>query len=593
MATQIQFRRGTDSQHDSFTGATAEITVNTTNKSVHVHDGTTQGGFELARADLSNTSGLTLAGLTTVSTLNISNDLNVSGVSTFVGEVTFQGGTINFGDASTDNVVFNADVNSSIIPNTDDLYDLGSSSQQWRHLYIDGTADLDDLNVAGISTFASTVDVNASVDISGIATATQLSTGASGTGINITSNTISGPSTLTIDPSAVGDDTGSVIIKGDLFVNGTQTIINSETITLGDFIVGIASTATSDTLADGAGILIGTDNTFTYDHTNTSFKSSENLNLASGKTYKINGTDVLTASTVLGKSVPAGTIVGTTDTQTLTNKTLSSPTLTTPVLGTPSSGTLTNCTGLPISGLTASTTTALGVGSIELGHATDTTIARSAAGTVTIEGVTVATASNTLTLTNKTLTSPTLTTPVLGTPSSGTLTNCTGLPIATGVSGLGANVATFLATPSSANLASAVTDETGSGALVFATSPTLTTPDIGIANGTSLSLSGICTASDFNSTSDINLKENIRPIQNSSEIIGELEGVRFVWKADGKESIGVIAQEVEKTLPELVSNGDVKTVNYNGLIGILIEAVKDQQKQINDLKEEVKNLKER
>lgn len=70
-------------------------------------------------------------------------------------------------------------------------------------------------------------------------------------------------------------------------------------------------------------------------------------------------------------------------------------------------------------------------------------------------------------------TSPTLVTPVLGTPTSGTLTNCTGLPISTGVSGLGANVATFLATPSSANLAAAVTDETGSGALVFANSPTI------------------------------------------------------------------------------------------------------------------------
>lgn len=73
-------------------------------------------------------------------------------------------------------------------------------------------------------------------------------------------------------------------------------------------------------------------------------------------------------------------------------------------------------------------------------------------------------------------TSPTLVTPALGTPASGTLTNCTGLPISTGVSGLGSGVATFLATPSSANLASALTDETGSGSAVFATSPTITTP---------------------------------------------------------------------------------------------------------------------
>jgi hypothetical protein len=67
-----------------------------------------------------------------------------------------------------------------------------------------------------------------------------------------------------------------------------------------------------------------------------------------------------------------------------------------------------------------------------------------------------------------------MTAPVLGTPASGTLTNCTGLPVVTGISGLAANVATFLATPSSANLAAALTDETGSGVAVFGTAPTIT-----------------------------------------------------------------------------------------------------------------------
>jgi len=125
-----------------------------------------------------------------------------------------------------------------------------------------------------------------------------------------------GPELFIIDPAAVGDNTGAVRIKGDLYVDGDNFIIDSETITLADFVVGIASTVPSNTLLDGAGIGIGSLNpggqhyhTFLYEYnggTNPSLKSSENLNVASGKVYQIAETERLSADTL---SLGTGTTI--------------------------------------------------------------------------------------------------------------------------------------------------------------------------------------------------------------------------------------------------------------------------------------------
>lgn len=112
-----------------------------------------------------------------------------------------------------------------------------------------------------------------------------------------------------------------------------------------------------------------------------------------------------------------------------------------------------------------------------IGITIDTSGNTTHSGTTTLSGALTyggVTANNAVTGTGNVVlsTSPTFTTPILGTPTSGTLTNCTGYTVGN-ISGLGTGVGTFLATPTSANLATAVTDETGSGALVFAASPTL------------------------------------------------------------------------------------------------------------------------
>ena len=85
--------------------------------------------------------------------LAVGGNLTVAGNATVTGTTTFNGGTLTLGDSASDNVVFGADVDSNIIPDDDDTYDLGSSTQEWRNLFIDGTANIDSL-------VADTADIN-------------------------------------------------------------------------------------------------------------------------------------------------------------------------------------------------------------------------------------------------------------------------------------------------------------------------------------------------------------------------------------------------------------------------------------------------
>ena len=103
----------------------------------------------------------------------------------------------------------------------------------------------------------------------------------------------------------------------------------------------------------------------------------------------------------------------------------------------------------------------------------------------------------------------------------------------------------------------------------------------------------ILSCTDFNTTSDINLKKDIEIITNANEILNQINGVNFTWIKSNKPSVGIIAQEIEKVLPQLVnerSDTGTKSVNYNGLIGVLIEAVKELKGENELLREQIHDI---
>jgi hypothetical protein len=95
---------------------------------------------------------------------------------------------------------------------------------------------------------------------------------------------------------------------------------------------------------------------------------------------------------------------------------------------------------------------------------------------------------------------------------------------------------------------------------------------------------GTLSSTIFSSLSDRSVKENIIPIYDSTSVINNINPVEFTWKDSGKKSYGVIAQEIEQILPELVQETDgVKSVEYNSIIAFLIGAVKEMSDRLDKL----------
>jgi hypothetical protein len=773
-------------------------------------------------------------------------------------DATLVGVAFSAGSAISPSLYFAGDVQTGFFSPTPGQFTVVSTGSSILNVNPSG------IRVTGVSTFSS-VNVTGNVSIGGTLTYDDVTNVDSiglvtaRTGVRIDAGGLvvtAGVSTFTNGPVLIGSATSTgtatqrLQVTGGAYVSGNLGIGTTNP-QAKVHIVGSGSTAL---LVDGdvrvVGILTVGSSSITFDGINNTVSIGA-VRLAD-ESGNANYSGIITATTFVGALT--GTASNVTTNANLTGDITSVGNATAIATGVIVNADINASAAIAVSKLAASTISGVTLGNNLNALTISTGLSGSSyngSGAVTIAiDSTVATLTGTQTLTNKTLTSPTLTTPALGTPSSGTLTSCTGLPVSTGISGLAANVATFLATPSSANLISAVTNETGTGSLVFATSPTLVTPVLGtpssgtltsctglpivagttgtlsvarggtgvtastgtgsvvlstsptlttpvlgsasassinvsgvstfgntvvgggttqlivtgdaritgnqattlatvnsnvgtFGNGTSIPtitvnakglitgvtttavtsgttitddtttnalrfltftsatsgsistanvsstklqfnpstgavgigtaidivpydnlnsgtlsfegsagqlfsitnnltsgsifsvndvsgipsidvdangtiqlapyggnigvgttnptskltvvgdvlVSGIVTCTDINTTSDANLKGNIQTFTNALDAIENIRGVRFEWKENSKPSVGVVAQEIEKVIPELVTNTNPKTVNYNGLIGVLIEAVKEQQVQINTLKEQIEDLK--
>ena len=293
--------------------------------------------------------------------LAVGGNLTVAGNATVTGTTTFNGGTITMGDAASDNVVFGADVNSSIIPNTDNTFDLGSSGQEWRDLFVDGTAYLDAINFNGTAITATAAELNILDGVTATATELNLIDGVTATtaelnildGVTATAaelnildvsgstiGSLSEISTIASDDVLLALDTSgggikkvarSTLVSGLATSSAISNVVEDTSPQLGGNLdmngadIVTTSNATLDLAPNGTGTVVVRGNT---NSGAIVFNCESNSH---GQTVIAQPHSASVTNTML---LPAGansTLVSLVSTDTLTNKTLTTPVLTTPI----------------------------------------------------------------------------------------------------------------------------------------------------------------------------------------------------------------------------------------------------------------------
>ena len=379
----------------------------------------------------------------------------------------------------------------------------------------------------------------------------------------------------------------NVTVSGNLTVNGTTTTVNSTTLQIGDNIIELNGNGSAN-----GGLLVKdptapttTSGSLLWDSTNDYWKAG-----------------------AAGSELP---LVTTTGTQTLTNKTISGASNTLSNIG---NGSLTNSTitigststslggtSTTLAGLTSVTSTTF-VGALT-GTASNVTTNANLTGDVTSVGnattIGAAKVTNAMlagSISNANLANSAITIGSTSTALGATSTTIAGLTSVTSTTFVGA----LTGNASTATTAGTVTTAAQSAITSVGTLTSLTVS--GATATGALTVTGAITATgDITafSASDIRFKENITAIENPIEKIKMISGNTYDWKAENKDihgfegnDVGVIAQEIEEVLPQLVVTRDngYKAVKYDKLVALLIEGIKEQQKQIEDLSNKINKL---
>ena len=510
--------------------------------SIEWKDGFFDGTLRTDILTVDETSTFT-GNVTTVADVAIGGNLTVTGNATISGNLTF-------GDADSDSINLAAEIDSHIIPNTDGTYNLGSATKEWNNLFIDGTANIDSL-------VADTADINGG-SIDGTVIGANSSAAITATTINA-SSTITGDVTGDLTGNVVGNVTGNVSGSSGSCTGNAATATKLATART----VAVTGAVTGSTTFDGSGnVSIAT--TATSDPTITLTGAVT----GSGTMTNLGNVSIATTATADPQLTLTGDVTGT---ATFTN------------LG------------------NASLSASLAANSVNTAELVNDSVTNAKIGPDAVGNAEIA--DNAIRATHLNLTGNGTTAQFLRSDGDGTFTwatptnTNTTYTASTGLSLSG----TAFSLSSDQRLAAATdvyvgnSDEhihfnDGSQHIEFITGGN---EEMRLENDGDLHVDGNITA--YSTTvSDQRLKHDIEKIDSALDKVSQLSGYTFSYNKDGRRSAGVLAQEVEKVLPSAVESKSLvfhgekdveyKTVQYDQLHGLLIEAIKELKEQLDNCK---------